>query len=88
MTRTVHVAALQLALGGSEQSNIARVSALVRDAAGQGAKIILPPELFEGPYFCKVEDECEFARARPLGERARDAGIGCGIARDDSDEFF
>jgi N-carbamoylputrescine amidase len=68
MTRTVTVAALQLALGGSEQSNIARVSALVRAAAGQGAKIILPPELFEGPYFCKIEEEGEFARARPMAE--------------------
>jgi len=68
MTRTVTVAALQLALGGSEESNIARVAALVREAAGQGATIILPPELFEGPYFCKLEEEGEFARARPLAE--------------------
>jgi N-carbamoylputrescine amidase len=67
MSRNVTVAALQLALGGSEESNIAAVTALVREAAGQGAAIILPPELFEGPYFCRVEDEAEFARARPLG---------------------
>ena len=66
MTRTITVAALQLALGGGEEQNIAAVSRLVRDAAGQGASVILPPELFEGPYFCKVEEEGEFARARPL----------------------
>jgi N-carbamoylputrescine amidase len=66
MTRTITVAALQLALGGSEEQNIAAVSRLVRDAAGQGATVILPPELFEGPYFCKIEEEGEFARARPL----------------------
>jgi N-carbamoylputrescine amidase len=66
MARTVTVAALQLALGGSEDANIAAVSRLVRDAAGQGATIILPPELFEGPYFCKAEEEGEFARARPM----------------------
>jgi N-carbamoylputrescine amidase len=66
MTRTITVAALQLALGGSEEQNIAAVSALVREAAGQGAAVILPPELFEGPYFCKLELEEEFARARPL----------------------
>jgi N-carbamoylputrescine amidase len=66
MTRTITVAALQLALGGSEEQNIAAVSALVRDAARQGASVILPPELFEGPYFCKLEEEGEFARARPL----------------------
>ena len=68
MTRQITVAALQLALGGSEQDNIANVAAMVRDAAGQGASLILPPELFEGPYFCKLELEQEFARARPLAE--------------------
>ena len=67
MTRPITVAALQLALGGSEEQNIADVSRLVRDAAAQGANVILPPELFEGPYFCKLELEEEFARARPLG---------------------
>lgn len=66
MARTVTVAALQLALGGSEEANIAAVSRLVREAAGRGATVILPPELFEGPYFCKVEEEGEFARARPM----------------------
>lgn len=66
MARTVTVAALQLALGGTEDANIAAVSRLVRDAAGRGATVILPPELFEGPYFCKAEEEGEFARARPM----------------------
>lgn len=66
MSRTVTVAALQLALGGSSAANIAAVSAMVRDAARRGATIILPPELFDGPYFCKLEREEEFARAAPL----------------------
>ena len=63
---TITVAALQCALGGSAEENIARVSALVREAAGQGATLILPPELFDGPYFCKVEDETLFERAQPI----------------------
>ncbi|OCC22884.1 N-carbamoylputrescine amidase [Croceicoccus estronivorus] len=63
------VAALQLALGSDdEQANIAAVSALVEEAAAQGAQVILPPELFSGPYFCKVEDEALFALARPVRE--------------------
>jgi N-carbamoylputrescine amidase len=41
---------------------------LVREAAGKGAKLILPPELFEGHYFCRTQDESHFARARPAGE--------------------
>jgi N-carbamoylputrescine amidase len=64
----IKVAALQLPLGGSTDENIAHVSDLVREAAGQGAQVILPPELFEGPYFCRVEDETLFATARPLAE--------------------
>lgn len=63
------VAALQLALGSSDETeNIAAVSALVEQAAAQGAQVILPPELFSGPYFCKVEDEALFALARPTLE--------------------
>ena len=65
---TVTVAALQLAFSGDMAANIAAVSALVREAAAKGATIILPPELFEGPYFCQVEDEGLFANARPVGE--------------------
>ena len=64
----VTVAALQLAFGDSVDDNIASVSALVRDAASQGATIILPPELFEGPYFCRTQDESHFARALPTAE--------------------
>ena len=66
---TLHVAALQLPLGSSdEQENIRAVSALVEQAAAGGAQVILPPELFSGPYFCKVEDEALFALARPTAE--------------------
>lgn len=66
---TLHVAALQLPLGSSdEQENIRAVSALVEQAAAGGAQVILPPELFSGPYFCKVEDEALFALAWPTAE--------------------
>jgi N-carbamoylputrescine amidase len=63
------VAALQLDLSShDEQANIAAVSALVEQAAGKGAQIVLPPELFSGRYFCQVEDEALFALARPTAE--------------------
>ncbi len=64
----VKVAALQLAFSDDVEENIAAVSGLVRDAAGKGAKVILPPELFEGHYFCRTQDEGHFARALPAGE--------------------
>ena len=64
----VTVAALQLAFSEDVDDNVAKVSDHVVKAAARGAKIILPPELFEGPYFCKVEDEALFATAKPLSE--------------------
>ncbi len=66
---TLRISALQLPLGShDEQANIAAVSALVETAAADGAQVILPPELFSGPYFCKVEDEALFALARPVAQ--------------------
>jgi N-carbamoylputrescine amidase len=64
----ITVAALQLAFSNDIDSNIAHVSELVREAASKGAQVILPPELFEGEYFCRVEDEGLFANAKPVGE--------------------
>jgi N-carbamoylputrescine amidase len=62
-------AALQLALNAADEAdNIAAVAALVEQAAANGARIVLPPELFAGPYFCALEDEARFALARPLTE--------------------
>ncbi len=64
----VTVAALQLAFSDDESENIALVEEHVAKAAARGAKIILPPELFEGPYFCTVEQEELFVRARSVEE--------------------
>jgi N-carbamoylputrescine amidase len=64
--RTVTVAAVQCPLGGTRAENLARVEGHVRDAAARGARVILPPELFEGPYFCREEKAESFAQARTL----------------------
>ncbi len=61
----VTVAALQTALTDDVAANVGRVTELVREAAGRGAQIILPSELFEGHYFCRGQREADFARARP-----------------------
>src|SRR5207237_114487 len=42
-----------------------RAVAFVRVAARQGARLILLPELFETPYFCKDQDPRHFDLARP-----------------------
>ena len=67
--RNLTVAALQLPLSApDERDNIDAVAQLVERAAAQGAQIVLPPELFSGPYFCREEDEALFALARPTTE--------------------
>ena len=62
----VTVAALQTSFGENTRENIESITALVHEAAGRKAQVILPSELFENIYFCKVEDEHFFAMARPL----------------------
>ena len=81
---TLTVAALQESFTDDLEANLARIQARVREAAAAGARVILPPELFAGPYFCQRERGEEFARAHPLDrspavaamrEVARDLGV-------------
>lgn len=66
MSRRVKVAAIQCVLDDDIATNVARVEKELRAAAAKGAQIILPPELFEGPYFCREEKEEFFALAKPF----------------------
>jgi N-carbamoylputrescine amidase len=61
------VAAVQMAMSGEQDRDIAHAMDLVRKAARAGAKVVLPPELFDGHYFCTRQDEAVFARAAPVG---------------------
>jgi N-carbamoylputrescine amidase len=62
----VTVAAVQMSMGESVGDNVRTAEKLVRDAAAEGAQIVLIPELFEGPYFCKDQRPEHLARALPL----------------------
>jgi N-carbamoylputrescine amidase len=62
----LRLAVIQCELSAARELNVARVVGHVREAAERGAQVILAPELFEGPYFCRVEDEDFFEWARPL----------------------
>jgi N-carbamoylputrescine amidase len=62
----VRVAATQCAFTDDQAGNVARVETLVRDAAAQGAQVILPSELFEGLYFCREEKDAFFDWAKPV----------------------
>jgi len=63
---TVTVAATQMACTWDVEANVAGAEALVCEAAGQGADIVLLQELFTTPYFCKDKDEVHFALAHPV----------------------
>lgn len=66
--RTISVAALQAAYGEDLDANIRKTAELVREAAAAGAQVILPSELFQGPYFCVSQEERWFATAFPWRE--------------------
>ena len=66
--RTVTLAATQMACSWDHAANIAQADALVRQAAAQGAQIILLPELFETPYFCQDRLSRFLDLARPVAD--------------------
>jgi len=63
--RTITVAALQAAFSNDMPANIAKVENLIRAAHAKGAHVVLPPELFQGLYFCSRQDPKWFAHAHP-----------------------
>jgi N-carbamoylputrescine amidase len=68
MARTLSIAVIQAAFGKDMDANIAKVVALTRQAAAKGARVVLPPELFQGPYFCVSQEERWFETAYPWRE--------------------
>jgi N-carbamoylputrescine amidase len=64
-SRTVTIAVIQASLNVDIDTNVAKISDLVSKAAHQGAQVILPPELFEGAYFCREERDHFFDWAKP-----------------------
>ena len=68
MARTLTLAAIQTSYGDDEAANIAKTAGFIREAAAGGAQVILPSELFQGPYFCVAQEERWFAHAHPWRE--------------------
>jgi N-carbamoylputrescine amidase len=64
--QTVTFAVTQFACGDDARENADRAEFLVREAAAQGANVVLLQELFETPYFCKTELPQHFALAESL----------------------
>lgn len=66
--RKVKVAATQMSCSCDIDENIAKADKLVRQAAAEGAQIILLQELFETPYFCQKEKSDYYVYATELEE--------------------
>ncbi len=52
----VKVAITQFSMSKKYEDNINKADSLIRQAKAEGAQLVLLPELFEGHYFCQVED--------------------------------
>ncbi len=64
--REVTVAATQMACSNATDKNVSNAEKLVRQAASEGAQIILIQELFESQYFCMDQKEELFELSKPF----------------------
>lgn len=67
MSKTIIAAVIQQAIPGNDKSaNLAATCDYIRDAAEQGAQLVVLQELHATQYFCQVEDTQNFELAEPL----------------------
>jgi N-carbamoylputrescine amidase len=64
----ITLAATQMSCDWDTEGNIDQAEELIREAAAEGADMILIQELFETPYFPKQHDSDYFEYARPVDE--------------------
>lgn len=64
--RKIKVAATQMSCSWDVAANVDKAERLIRQAAGQGAQIVLIQELFETPYFCIEQHAKHFDLASEL----------------------
>ncbi len=63
MTQTVAVAVIQRSFGEDRDENRDGTVDAIAEAVAAGANVVVPPELFEGRYFPRLEDQEYFAWA-------------------------
>ncbi|CAN1210315.1 N-carbamoylputrescine amidase [Tumidithrix helvetica PCC 7403] len=68
LTIAVIQAALDVDATTDAAINIAKITDFVLKASERGAQVILPPELFEGAYFCREERDRFFDWAHPVAD--------------------
>jgi N-carbamoylputrescine amidase len=60
------VGLVQETVSDDKDANLSRAAERVREAARRGAQIVCLQELFNAPYFCKVQDAERFDLAEPI----------------------
>lgn len=66
MTRKVTFAAVQLAISWDLEKNLDKIRQSVKEAADNGANVVVLQELFAAPYFCKKQEAKYFELAQEL----------------------
>lgn len=64
----VKVSAVQMKMTWDIESNLQKAEDLVREAASQGANIILLPEFFQSPYFMQIQNYDYFELAQDVND--------------------
>ncbi|HIW07604.1 MAG TPA: N-carbamoylputrescine amidase [Candidatus Ignatzschineria merdigallinarum] len=64
----VRVSAVQMKMTWDIESNLQKAEMLVREAAAQGANIVLLPEFFQSPYFMQVQNYDYFELAQDVND--------------------
>lgn len=64
--KNLTVAATQFFISDSQVDNIDKAASFIKDAVKKGANIVLLPELFSSPYFCKTMNTQYFNLAQPV----------------------
>ncbi len=62
----MEVGLIQMRCSLNPEENFERACDFVRQAAAQGAQVIILPELFRTQYFCQTEDHVHFDLAEPI----------------------
>uniref|UniRef100_A0A671SNI4 omega-amidase n=1 Tax=Sinocyclocheilus anshuiensis TaxID=1608454 RepID=A0A671SNI4_9TELE len=89
------LAVVQLRVSKIKADNLGRAQKLVKEAAGQGAKVVVLPECFNSPYgtgfFAEYAEKIPGESTRVLSEAARDCGVylvGGSIPEKDGEKLY
>ncbi len=65
-TKNLRVAMVQHACSDNRDENLGKTIKGIRQAAAEGAQLVLLQELHTGPYFCQTEESAQFDRAETI----------------------